>query len=103
VSASGRNHREPSYGSLPAGLVVTGVSLSFSRLCFFGRTFIRKLGSGQTANKMVSRLAAQHRPGGLHGWPGLSKAELARFHNLADASTPQAHPAPPLDRWWRGG
>jgi hypothetical protein len=30
------------------------------------------------------------------------KAELAPFHNLVDASTPQAHPAPPLDRWWTG-
>jgi hypothetical protein len=27
------------------------------------------------------------------------KAELAPFHNLVDASTPQAHSAPPLDRW----
>jgi hypothetical protein len=24
------------------------------------------------------------------------------LHNLVDASTPQAHPAPPLDRWWTG-
>ena len=24
------------------------------------------------------------------------------MHNLVDASTPQAHPAPPLDRWWTG-
>jgi NodT family efflux transporter outer membrane factor (OMF) lipoprotein len=30
------------------------------------------------------------------------KVELAPFHNLPDASTPQAHPAPPLDRWWLG-
>ncbi len=30
------------------------------------------------------------------------KAELAPFHNLVDASTPQARPAPPLDRWWLG-
>jgi NodT family efflux transporter outer membrane factor (OMF) lipoprotein len=30
------------------------------------------------------------------------KMELKPFHNQADASTPQAHPAPPLDRWWTG-
>jgi hypothetical protein len=30
------------------------------------------------------------------------KTELAPFHNQVDASTPQAHPAPPLDRWWTG-
>ena len=30
------------------------------------------------------------------------KAAPSPFHNLVDASTPQAHPAPPLDRWLLG-
>ena len=30
------------------------------------------------------------------------KAELAPFHNVADASTPGAIPAPPLGRKWTG-
>src|ERR1700737_2163801 len=39
--------------------------------------------------------------------PEQVKAVLPTFnamhpHNLVDASTPQAHPAPPLDRWWTG-
>jgi outer membrane protein TolC len=30
------------------------------------------------------------------------KTELAPFHNLAEASTRDAHSIPPLDLWWTG-
>ena len=59
----------------------------------------------QTTSKMaLSSLLLSTAPAvctvGPHHTP--PKAQLAPFHNLVDASTPQAHPAPPLDRWWLG-